>query len=190
VTWAPSLGWPDNSDGKAVPVADRLVKGVFYVYDRKGGNILISIDEGKSFTPVIKGLPNLNDWENSELAAVPGRARDLWLAGPFGLLHSEGAGKPMISVKNVGEAWHVNFGKEAPGSNYPAVFMSGRIKGQSGIWRSDDAGQNWVRINDDVHRFSEGGPIAGDPTEYGTVYIGRGAGGIVMGKIATLPTTK
>jgi len=41
-----------------------------------------------------------------------------------------------------------------------------------------------VRINDDVRRFGDGGTLAGDPTEYGTVYLARGAGGIVMGQIA------
>ncbi|MGR4863593.1 hypothetical protein [Caulobacter sp. LARHSG274] len=63
------------------------------------------------------------------------------------------------------------------------MFLTGKIKGQTGIWRSDDEGKSWVRINDDVHRFSDGGVLAGDPFEYGTVYVARGGGGVVAGKI-------
>jgi len=183
-SWSASAGWPARSDATLVPASDRAVDGVFYVHDRTGGQILISIDGGKSFTPIIKGIPPVPSWQGAELAVVPGRARDLWLAGPFGLLHSADASKPIMSIKAVEEAWHVGFGKAAPGQTYPAVFVSGKIKGQTGIWRSDNEGQSWVRINDDVHRFGDGGILTGDPTEYGTVYVARAAGGIVMGKPA------
>jgi len=183
-SWTASTGWPAESDATLVPVADRAVNGVFYVHDRTGGQILISVDAGKSFAPVIKGIPPVPSWQGAQLAAVPGRMRDLWLAGPFGLLHSAEASKPLANVKAVEEAWFVGFGKSAPGKTYPAVFLSGKINGQTGIWRSDDEGQNWIRINDDVHRFGDGGALTGDPAEFGIVYVARGAGGIVVGRPA------
>lgn len=182
-TWTPSAGWPQDPDGRLVPVADRTVNGVFYVHDGAAGQILISVDGGQSFKPVIRGIPPVPGYMEAELAVVPGRARDLWLAGPFGLLHSAEAAKPLANVKDVEEAWHISFGKAPPGRTYPAVFLTGKIKGQTGIWRSDDEGKSWVRINDDVHRFSDGGVLAGDPFEYGTVYVARGGGGVVAGKI-------
>ena len=74
--------------------------------------------------------------------------------------------------------------KAAPGQTYPAVFLSGKIKGQTGIWRSDDQGQNWIRVNDDTYRFGDGGVLTGDPTEFGTVYVARAAGGVVVGRPA------
>ena len=183
-TWTASAGWPETSDSTLLPVADRAVNGVFYVHDAAGGQILISVDAGKSFKPVMKGIPPVPSWQSAQLAAVPGRMRDLWLAGPFGLLHSADAAKPLVGLKTVEEAWSVGFGKAAPGQAYPAVYLSGKIKGQSGLWRSDDEGQNWARINDDVHRFGDGGVVTGDPIEYGTVYVSRGAGGIIVGRPA------
>jgi hypothetical protein len=183
-TWTPVTGLPQDTDGRQVPVADRAVNGVFYVHDRPGGQILMSVDGGKSFKAIVNGIPKVEGWQGSQLAIAPGQARDLWLSGPFGLLHSAGAGKPLAQVKDVDEAWTVGFGKAAPGQTYPAVFLSGKVKGHAGLWRSDNGGQAWVRINDDVHRFGDGGLVAGDPTEYGTVYVSRGAGGLVMGKIA------
>ena len=184
VTWTASAGWPETSDTTLVPVADRAVNGVFYVHDTAGGQILISVDAGKSFKPVIKGIPPIPSWQSAQLAAVPGRMRDLWLATPVGLFHSADATKPLVALKMVEEAWNVGFGKAAPGQTYPAVYLSGKINGQSGLWRSDDEGQNWIRINDDIHRFGDGGLVAGDPMEFGTVYVSRAAGGIIVGKPA------
>ncbi|MEO7689592.1 MAG: hypothetical protein ABIS51_09920 [Sphingomonas sp.] len=182
VTWTASEGWPAESDATLVPVADRAINGVFYVHDRAGGQILISVDGGKSFKPVLKGIPPVPSYQGSQLLSVPGRMRDLWLASPSGLFHSADPKKPLETLKTVDEAWNVGVGKEAPGKTYPAVYLSGKVKGQSGIWRSDDEGLTWVRINDDVHRFGDGGTLTGDPTEYGTVYVARAAGGIVVGK--------
>ncbi len=182
-TWTPAAGWPQDTDGRQTPIADRAINGVFYVHDRSSGQILMSIDGGKSFKPIITGIPKVEGWQGAQLAAAPGQARDLWLAGPFGLFHSAGAGKPLAQLKTVDDAWAIGFGKAAPGQSYPAVFLSGKVKGQAGLWRSDDTGQSWVRINDDAHRFGDGGLLAGDPTEYGTVYVARGAGGIIVGRI-------
>jgi hypothetical protein len=43
-----------------------------------------------------------------------------------------------------------------------------------GIFRSVDAGQTWVRINDDQHQWGRAGDtaITGDPRIFGRVYIG------------------
>lgn len=179
-TWTPSTGLPQDTQGRLVAVADRAVNGVFYVHDRPGGQILISVDGGKSFKSVIKGVPAVADWEGSELAVAPGRARDLWLGGSFGLLHSGEPAKPMAAIKDVEQAWSISFGKAPPGRTYSAVFLAGKVKGQTGLWRSDDEGQSWARI----HAFNDSGVLAGDPLEYGTVYVSRGSGGIIVGKIA------
>jgi hypothetical protein len=183
-SWTASTGWPQGADTTLTPIADKAANGVFYVHDRAGGRVLASSDGGKSFKPVLSGIPPVAGWEGAQLAVVPGRLRDLWLVGPFGLLHSGDSSKPATLLKNVETAWYIGFGKAAPGQEYPAIYLSGKVGGQSGIWRSDNEGKDWTRINDDVHRFGDGGTLTGDPTEYGTVYVARGGGGIVVGKIA------
>gem|GEM_PF-6031631 len=38
------------------------------------------------------------------------------------------------------------FGKHAPDSTQPIVFVYGTIEGQAGSFRSDDLGSRWIRI--------------------------------------------
>ena len=77
------------------------------------------------------------------------------------------------------------FGKAMGGSSYPTVFIWGTVgTGKRGIYRSTDAGANWVRVNDDAHQF--GGPgngefIAGDMNTEGRVYMGTVGRGLIYG---------
>jgi photosystem II stability/assembly factor-like uncharacterized protein len=181
-SWTAVKGWPADRDSALTPISDKVADAVFYVYDKSTSSILISVDGGKSFAPTVVGIPAIAGWQWAQLAVVPGILRDLWLAGPFGLLHSPAAGKPMSNVKGVDEAWQVGFGKPAPGKAYPAVFLWGKVKGKEGIWRSDDEGATWLRVNDDRHQFGALRAIAGDPLEFGTVYIAPHGRGILVGK--------
>lgn len=183
-TWKESAGWPSNRDVALEAVADRAVDGVFYALDRAGQNILISIDAGASFQANIKGLPKIAGYQHAQLFAVPNRLRDLWLAAPDGLYHSPDKDTRMAPVSGVDEAWRVAFGKAAAGKTYPAVYLYGSVRRQEGLWRSDDMGLTWVRIDDDQHRFGDIATLAADPLEYGTVYIGPGGRGLLVGKPA------
>jgi hypothetical protein len=54
--------------------------------------------------------------------------------------------------------------------------------GQPGVYRSDNAGEHWVRINDDQHQYGLMLQIAGDPRVYGRVYLGTHGRGILYGE--------
>ncbi|HVZ30721.1 MAG TPA: exo-alpha-sialidase, partial [Asticcacaulis sp.] len=72
-TWKESAGWPVTRDVGLEAVADRAVDGIFYVLDRAGQNILISVDAGASFQPNIRGLPKIETYQHARLFAAPGR---------------------------------------------------------------------------------------------------------------------
>jgi hypothetical protein len=142
----------------------------------------MSVDGGASFGPIVSGLKKIESWQRAALYVVPGRLRDLWLLAPYGLLHSANAQTPMTSLPHVTDVWTLGFGAPLVKGAYPAVYLWGRINKQEGLWRSDDEGQSWVRINDDAHSFGAVDHIAGDWREPGVVYIAPGARGLMVGR--------
>jgi hypothetical protein len=180
-TWKLSAGWPSQREQALIPVADKAVDGVFYVFDKTTGTLLVSVDAGLSFKAAVNGLPRVESWQTAQLAVVPGRMRDVWLAAPYGLLHSPDSETAVTNVKDVSSAWAVGFGAPKVTGAYPAVYLWGKVKGQDGLWRSDDEGANWARINDDAHQFGGFSAITGDMRSYGTVYVAPYGRGLMSG---------
>ncbi|MGA7712513.1 MAG: hypothetical protein WCA81_11470 [Rhizomicrobium sp.] len=183
VSWHECAGWPQSTDETFIPVADRAAEGVFYVMDRTKGAMYISIDGGKHFTVFSENAPK---W-GGEMRAVPGHVRALWVPTPNGLYYSPDENSAFTSVHGITEAFAVGLGKPAPGHSEPAVYCWCRIKTTTGIFRSDDSGESWVRINDDQHQFGWITAIIGDPRIYGRVYLATGGRGVMKGDIATSP---
>lgn len=187
-TWKVSEGWPDTRDVSLMPVADRTVDGVFYVHDRAKGQILASADAGQSFKPAIVGLPELQGWQSAQLVCAPGVLRDLWLALPNVLLHLPGPEQPVKTIKTVAEPWMIALGKGAAGAAYHSLYVWGRVSTggapTEGLFRSDDGGASFKRINDDRHRYGRLLSMTADPLEHGTVYLAPHGRGIVVGRPA------
>lgn len=117
------------------------------------------------------------------IKAVPGHPGHLWLAaGNDGLWRSADGGAKFHQASSVEVAYQAGFGKPCPGKAYPAVFLWGRIGGVEGIFRSDDAGKGWHRINDDRHRFGAINDLTGDPRVFGRVYLGTSGRGVIVGE--------
>lgn len=187
-TWSPCAGWPGDRDAVLVPLADRTVDAVFYVHDPAAGEIRISVDGGRSFATGITGLTKVDPrWQSAGMAVAPGKVRDLWVALPDGLLHLPGLEGRTKIVRGVEEAWLVALGKGAPGAAYHSVYVWGRVgvgaaPAVEGLFRSDDAGGSFRRIDDDRHRYGRLLALAADPLEHGTVYVAPHGRGIIMGR--------
>ncbi len=119
------------------------------------------------------------------LKASFAKAGELWIVSGGSLFHSTDAGATFARAGNGLTITQFALGKAAPGRENPALFASGTAGGVSGIFRSDDDGASWVRINDAQHQF--GGNLtvmAADPRVYGRVYLGMNGRGIVYGEPA------
>lgn len=187
--WSTCRGIPNG----AVVVSDRVNSKKFYGYS--DGKFYVSTDGGASFTATVtQGLPNLNGSNASDTSAVnfkamPNAEGDIWLAGgsadgAYGLYHSTDSGHSFTRLSTVERCSVVGFGKAAPGKSYMALYVSAKINGVRGIFRSDDSGQHWVRINDDQHQYGRTNMcITGDPRIYGRVYLGTNGRGILYGDL-------
>jgi hypothetical protein len=69
----------------------------------------------------------------------------------------------------------------APDATYPAIYLGGTINNQLGVYRSDDSGESWVRIDDSRHQYGYLNIVTGDPQNYGRVFLGTHGRGIVYG---------
>ncbi|MHB0880507.1 X2-like carbohydrate binding domain-containing protein [Paenibacillus sp. SEL1] len=176
--WTASTGIPAN----AKIVSDRVNPNKYYAF--ASGKIYVSTNGGVSFTPsAVTGLPTAG---NADIDAVRGAEGDVWFAGgsedggPYGLWHSKDSGATFTKLSNVQEADFVGFGKAAPNRTNAGVFIVGKIDGTRGFYRSDDAGANWARINDDKHQYARVTKIIGDPRVYGRAYLGTNGRGILV----------
>jgi photosystem II stability/assembly factor-like uncharacterized protein len=178
-TWRKSRGGPTSAGNYQItrPTADREDPRKFYIYDLVKGRLWISVDGGATFGRTAPKLPA----DGGSLGCVFGYEGDLWLPTGAGLYRSVDSGANFVRLASVQAASQVGFGRAAPGREYPAVYLCGKVDEVEGIFRSDDAGTSWVLINDRRHRFGEIRTIIGDPRTYGRVYLGTGGRGIIYG---------
>jgi hypothetical protein len=179
-TWTTSTGVPAGASVRS----DRVNPMKFYAF--ANGTFYISTDGGQTFAAsAANNLPPAGT--SAQFKATPGREGDIWLAGGsattvYGIWHSLDGGNSFFKLWNVDAASTIGFGKAAPFRKYPALYSSAEVRGVWGIYRSDNAGLTWTRINDNRHQYAlTNQTITGDPRIYGRVYFGTNGRGIIYG---------
>ncbi|HEY3595451.1 MAG TPA: hypothetical protein VGL13_16300, partial [Polyangiaceae bacterium] len=167
-------------------VADRVNPNKFYSFERgannTSGRVWVSTDAGNTFA--VAATTNLPTGQG-RVRATPGIDGDLWVMANGGALaHSSDSGTTFAAVGTITAVYAMGFGMAAPNQTYPAMFAGGTVNGVAGIYRSDDTGVSWSRIDDSLHRFSTGTVVTGDPRVYGRAYVGTNGRGIFYGDIA------
>ena len=134
---------------------------------------------------------SLQGAHNNRLTVVPGISGEIWFprnTGGLGRITDAHTANPQITTLPLHTVTCVGVGKAAPNKTYPSLYIWGKPSDTApiGIYRSDDEGENWVRINDDAHQF--GGPgnaqfVKGDMNVYGRVYMSTVGRGVIYGEL-------
>ena len=104
-----------------------------------------------------------------------------------GLWRSTNSGASFFKVPGVQAARTVGFGRTATGTGYPVVYLHGQIGSTWGVFRSENQGTNWTRINDDQHQYGNIRKSSATRKFMAAVYIAAGGRGILYGDIPNQP---
>lgn len=209
-TWYPvrlpgSIGnFPGSFSTYAFPrkslAADKVRGGTFYmVHSGDAPNPQLaglwrSDDGGEHWLRVFTGeiAPASNG--EAKLRAVPGHGGHLFFSSSFAyttdtrLRRSIDGGQSWTALNDITRVDDIAFGKAAPGAPYPAIYISGRVTGLYGIWRSLDNARTWQQLAE----FANGSldqvtSVGADPDAFGRVYLGYKGSGWVWGEPSACP---
>jgi len=171
--------------------SDRINPCRFYGFG-ENGSLYASYDGGESFYETITSdyfpdynMSGIDGLKNSEIRFLPTKEGTCYAA----LLNNglwrikfdnynalvERVTEEEDFVKTIGFGLGIS-------ETMPAIFISGRLFGEYGFWKSTDSGKSWAKINTHEQMF---GPIVsmdGDFRKNGRVYIATGFRGGLYGE--------
>src|SRR5690606_156281 len=148
-TWVKSAGLPapatspDWAPWYLKLASDRVNPNKFYAFDALNGTVYVSKDGGATFEATTRSQRAIPEYERqfASLQTVPGHEGEVWITTKEQLVRSTDSGKSFKKLESADEGHAVGFGRAAPGKKYPAVYISGVVKGVSGFFRSDNEGK-------------------------------------------------
>jgi photosystem II stability/assembly factor-like uncharacterized protein len=194
VIWTPEKAtnaWATDDFGKrwqklnGVPAraaveADKVDEGLYYAFDGATGKLYVSGKGGVEFKEVAASVGGSSDRFDPQIRPDPQRSAVVYVAASSrGLLRW--SARKLERLRGVEYADALGLGKAKDGSDAPTLFVSGKVDGKTGLFRSDDDGRQWQRIDDDAHRYGRIRIIVGDPRVHGRVYLGTHGRGVVYG---------
>lgn len=150
-----------------------------YVYGCGNSNVYLSSDGGVTFSKMALVNPSFK-----RLCVVPGEEGTFYIPNGAGLFKATNHGESSELVPNVVYCEAVGIGKAKNDGDPYVIYIYGTTKDNDtkGIYMSEDNGETWVRVNDDLHQFGgtgNGAFIVGDMNVYGRCYMSTVGLGIV-----------
>ncbi|KAG8894961.1 hypothetical protein FRC01_012653, partial [Tulasnella sp. 417] len=150
-------------------------------YAASGSTFYISTDSGVTFAATAGTLGSSTTANKITVnVKVTG---DVWVSTDAGLFHSTNSGASFTAVTGFGATWSISTGAPKTTGGYPSVFAIGTYNRVIGVYRSDDQGSSWSRLDDAAHAFgaASANVVSGDQRIWGRVYVGTNGRGIFYG---------
>ncbi|UKS28575.1 fibronectin type III domain-containing protein [Paenibacillus sp. HWE-109] len=164
--------------------SDRVNNNTFYLLERGTWKLFRSTDGGANWT-LASTMPQAPTKIPAyfSIKAAPSKAGEVWVSlDGGGLWRSSNAGDSWTQLPNVQQATLFAFGKNKLGFPDPTVFVYGKVDNTVGIFRSDDFGTTWVKIDVAEPTIgNEANTMEGDRQTWGRVYIGTNGTGVFYG---------
>ena len=157
-------------------VADSTDPGLCSLYSPEDGRFWTSTDGGETWA-----MTQIFATDGGIPRAEPGQPGVVWVPTGTGLFVSTNQGQSFAKLARVDAAYQIGFGRAAPGALRESLFMQGRVDGIEGLFRSDNSGATWMRIDDPAHRYGWLRVVTGDGQVHGRVYLGTSGRGIIVG---------
>jgi hypothetical protein len=189
-------------------VADRKNPNKVYAFDSGGAwwnrwsdtaHLWYSTDGGHTFTESASfksAGAQVTDFNTSSIAVNPNAEGDLWVVDGYSILHSTDSGVTWTKLNVTAPDWGNNpswffpevfgatsiaLGKAPVGATYSSsIYIVGTINGVWGVYRSDNGGNTWLRINDDKHQYAGIDNLAADQVVPGRVYAAGAGRGVLF----------
>jgi hypothetical protein len=199
-SWFKASGIPGLIDGGSIfndescPIAADRGNANFFYATRNGTAFYRSSNAGRAFTS-FDSFPGIGVVRPT-VRAVRDRSNKSWVGvalderGLYLCKDATVAGAPVFTkVPNVGRAYGFDFGTvpaSSPSGN-PSMYLFGTYNGSLGIWRSDNGGQSFARINLQAPNgrqivYANDPVIVGDRQVEGGVYVCTIGTGIFYGE--------
>jgi hypothetical protein len=136
--------------------------------------------------------PILDEFYTCFIRTVPGKAGYLTLSQGVltngkGFFYSTNYGVTWSTMANVTDVWCHGYGAVQGASAYPTLWISGKVGGVIGIWKSTNFGATWTQYSGNSTAFpfslivDQPVCINGDMNDSTKVYIGYNASGFWVG---------
>jgi hypothetical protein len=188
-------------------VADRKNPNKVYAFNSGGAwwnqwsdtsHFWYSTDGGHTFTEsaAFNKISVVTDYLDSSVAVNPNAEGDVWVADGQHILHSTDSGVTWTKLDAAQAIWDKNptwrepdvygassiaLGRAPAGATYSSsVYVVGVINNKWGVYRSDNGGNTWLRINDDQHQYAGISNLAADQSVPGRVYAAGAGRGVLF----------
>lgn len=184
--------------------ADKENPGTFYTivnsFNQPSGSLDLTMrgvwkttDEGDNWTRVYSGYLDSEggsfDFWHGILQCVPGKPGELFYTpgrdyASGRLKRSTDGGVTWNAVANVFHCRNFGFGKAAPGSSYPTIFVEATISSVYGFFMSVDNCATWTNLSTyPLNRIDNVNGLFGDMNIFGRYYIAYSGSGFIYGDI-------